>query len=86
MSIRLAFSLLSIYEQLIKIYLPFIDLLMQTNHVCEYYEDTSVCSTATQIAVQGAVIDPVTLRPWEGERFLLVGLKRSAAQVQKNKN
>ena len=56
---------------------------MQTNHVCEYYEDTSVCSTATQIAVQGAVIDPVTLRPWEGERFLLVGLKRSAAQVQK---
>ena len=53
--------------------------VVQTNHVCEYYEDTSVCSTATQIS--SPVIDPETSKPWEGERFLIVGTKRNAAAL-----
>jgi hypothetical protein len=51
----------------------------QTNHVCEYYEDTSVCSTATQIASE--IIDPATALPWDGERFIVVGCKRAVSQL-----
>ena len=48
--------------------------------MCEYYEDTSVCSTATQRALE--IIDPTTSAPWDGERFLIVGIKRLADQLQ----
>jgi hypothetical protein len=47
--------------------------------VCEYYEDTSVCSTATQIASE--IIDPATALPWDGERFIVVGCKRAVSQL-----
>ena len=48
----------------------------KTNHVCEYYEDTSMCSTGTQ-AARTSVIDLTTLQPFPGERFLVVGSRKA---------
>mmetsp|Transcript_6268 Transcript_6268/g.6431 ORF Transcript_6268/g.6431 Transcript_6268/m.6431 type:complete len:933 (-) Transcript_6268:153-2951(-) len=56
---------------------------LKTNHICEFFEDTAVCSTATQIH-SISIIDPVSKELWEGDRFLTVGKRKGSILTETN--